>query len=1639
MEQLRQSQQECAQKDRNIHDLNERFQQIQRGLGAIDAERESLKKEIHDLTRQQQDLRRELQMREKEVQTLVRRCKEEETKVKEATRIRSENSSLTGRIEELRTSLSVRESDKVQTEKLQRELQRMTESRDSMEATVRRLERDNNSVTETLTTCFQRMESLNKTIRDLERERDEIAQSAKSDLEQQKVEHRKDCDALQADVRHKQNRIEHMEKALQRNNDSIAKMRNDKLEMKASLETEISKLRKASETEADAIKTAIKAENETNWKRAANEYEAAICVLKGTVRERDSTIASMTDELAVQMERLKEASDSLEEAHKFKTEATADLRLEIESLRSNRDALGRQVEQERMRSTALSVSVATLNAEKVDLQGQLETVRDRLAEVEADNAFLLDMERQLEDLNVSIAESQSVQLTMARQEEETLEGLKTDFDNQLEMWQSMEKGLLERIIVVEEEKRGLEERLQQELERTNSNHSHLEEEVARIKEEAIEARNDADTKAREADVLRERVESLEAALVAEQQNNEDLVKQSAELHVSVDDLRTENATRTETDRTTIEHLRSELDSVTNERRDAIEETQNLRESVARAESQSARLETETKTLQEQRQKLETELDDAKQSIETLRESLNRTEKEETTSHIAVQQLEGSLSAAQSEARSLRDELRTAEIEREALQDQLRLAEADKAELKTEVEQMRLKHERTSTELVANLDRVRELEAVTQRAKTDNDAADVIRVTLEEMLQKKESDCTELNQRLRSVQSERDELAVEIQSVQKSMRLLETEKDRLAKENQTVNDLQRTTESELQACTADRDHVANKSRMLAEHVLKTEVALAEQAEELAKERVKTSELEAVQKQLQTTLIETNRRLRDAATVEDALAGLYDDMKESILSDAHDSETTLGRTIELAVRQTVSKASSEANGISDDMNGSEGDTSADTIDRLRRCTEDTRTIIRELLDHTTALEEESKTRANDIALLRTESESRDTLCQSLRDLLQDATDENMTLQETIQKNQSEFTSESKSTQSRLEELNDRFEAEKFRLEQELTQSKERSLETTDLVDGLRLQLTDQEQQHQEALDALRQESSEAVKRLEDQLQTALSAAESSSTVAETASKQRDIVQAEKALADDKSRVLADTIQSLQEELELAKAVSATKEERAAALLEQKSNELREATSRIEALQRSALTEQETLQKSLRTRQATITALTKGITAAKEDLAALRGSTDERISSLERQLGTRDVDLAIARDEIRDLRLVDMKEAEETIATLQTELKTFRMDRQSDVEKLSQQEAKIKELSDENRSLQKRLDDGSHMHSSSLSKTRNELEMLREENNSMAVQLRGQRSILENRKAGMDSLTAENKRLEDTKRSLSAEVERLGLECETAKHKEQQALLALDHEIQRRLTSQEGDEMGFKKERAMLEVRIADAESTVGIQKRELARVEAALEERSSLLAGVVSQNKELEAQLAASQDRLQMLEPAEARLKREAEQAQKELSIVQTELEVKTRELSDTLDFERNLREIAEEELESLRVQLANTKRHNKDSGELEKENAALRDKVNRQESFLKRKLKKEKTLRSRQTPGPTTGSVPAGLPAPTSNRLRTPGTNRSVRSAGRGSMIPSASKATSRIPSYYPSTLSTSSVMSDISSIVDDWE
>ena len=234
-------------------------------------------------------------------------------------------------------------------------------------------------------------------------------------------------------------------------------------------------------------------------------------------------------------------------------------------------------------------------------------------------------------------------------------------------------------------------------------------------------------------------------------------------------------------------------------------------------------------------------------------------------------------------------------------------------------------------------------------------------------------------------------------------------------------------------------------------------------------------------------------------------------------------------------------------------------------------------------------------------------------------------------------------------------------------------------------------------------------------------------------------------------------------------------------------------------------------------------------------------------------------------------------------------------------------------------------------------------------------------------------------------------------------------------------------------------MLEVRIADAESTVGIQKRELARVEAALEERSSLLAGVVSQNKELEAQLAASQDRLQMLEPAEARLKREAEQAQKELSIVQTELEVKTRELSDTLDFERNLREIAEEELESLRVQLANTKRHNKDSGELEKENAALRDKVNRQESFLKRKLKKEKTLRSRQTPGPTTGSVPAGLPAPTSNRLRTPGTNRSVRSAGRGSMIPSASKATSMIPSYYPSTLSTSSVMSDISSIVDDWE
>ena len=75
-----------------------------------------------------------------------------------------------------------------------------------------------------------------------------------------------------------------------------------------------------------------------------------------------------------------------------------------------------------------------------------------------------------------------------------------------------------------------------------------------------------------------------------------------------------------------------------------------------------------------------------------------------------------------------------------------------------------------------------------------------------------------------------------------------------------------------------------------------------------------------------------------------------------------------------------------------------------------------------------------------------------------------------------------------------------------------------------------------------------------------------------------------------------------------------------------------------------------------------------------------------------------------------------------------------------------------------------------------------------------------------------------------------------------------------------------------------------------------------------------------------------------------------------------------------------------------------KQENKDTVELEKENQALKDKVRRQEIYLKRKLEKDKALRDRSLP-----SKPLKTPGRPSRTSKIPTPHSAVRQTSRTSI------------------------------------
>jgi chromosome segregation ATPase len=390
-----------------------------------------------------------------------------------------------------------------------------------------------------------------------------------------------------------------------------------------------------------------------------------------------------------------------------------------------------------------------------------------------------------------------------------------------------------------------------------------------------------------------------------------------------------------------------------------------------------------------------------------------------------------------------------------------------------------------------------------------------------------------------------------------------------------------------------------------------------------------------------------------------------------------------------------------------------------------------------------------------------------------------------------------------------------------------------------------------------------------------------------------------------------------------------------------------------------------------------------------------------SQNELQSLRHKLQKVEIDLAISQDELRDLKIIDLKEAEETIESLESNLQAQRI-------KARNQEATssstISDLRGQVQQLQAKLfnsergvTDTKHLHDKTISKLQGEIDALKQENGALNAELADKFKKLNERHATITSLTAQNGDLERNETRLLDKIASLESDCQKAWEEHEKTSIALEREIEKNWSSRQEDDIEFQEHQSNLQKRLHEYERKNESLKKELASAEAVLESRTQVLADMVAHNKEAEESRERALAELKSEKALSEEQKIKLEETQQELARMKQNFSKVEDELVFAIQSERELRESAEVELENLHAKMK-TKRDDRELTELEKENEALRDKVRRQEAFLLRKIQKDKVLRERNV-------KPSGIATP----ARTSGIRKPLSSTRKGRLTPVSSE------------------------------
>jgi chromosome segregation ATPase len=354
--------------------------------------------------------------------------------------------------------------------------------------------------------------------------------------------------------------------------------------------------------------------------------------------------------------------------------------------------------------------------------------------------------------------------------------------------------------------------------------------------------------------------------------------------------------------------------------------------------------------------------------------------------------------------------------------------------------------------------------------------------------------------------------------------------------------------------------------------------------------------------------------------------------------------------------------------------------------------------------------------------------------------------------------------------------------------------------------------------------------------------------------------------------------------------------------------------------------------------------------------------------------------------------------VRQLQATIADLENSGKKIASDHQREVESLAR---KISDLQSGGESSRSQAETKKKEYESVIEKLNQSVADIRRERDFSQMSLAGTRRKLEEESAQLALMTRSHKEVAASERALQEEYKQLRLTLEDVRNERDTLILGMEREIYRR---DSGQEEALRNELALAEQKLIDHE-------QQMATLEEALQERTKLLADMVAHNKELQAKVDRSDHEFRVMEERSSTLQVRLLDREDELRHLRTEWQEKEDDYLGRLHCEHNLRVLSETDLAAATQRLETLRLEGRDLMELEKENAALKDKIRRQEAFLQRKIEQDKAARDRGVPGSAL-KVPASAAKP----MATARGNGKVTSRGTPPSLAQGSKATrSTIP------------------------